>query len=89
MGDLVADRADVVVAPLSFTHERRYVGLFLKSTLQCSSKCIPLQYLHPLNPYYVDIAVDLIKMYSFIVSTSTTCFPSTGSHSSTSSVHRS
>ena len=63
-----------------------YPGLFEKNT-----KCIPLQYLHPLYPYYVDIDedVDLIKINSFIVSTSTTCFPSTGSLSSTSSAHRS
>ena len=29
VGDLVADRADVVVAPLSFTHERRYTMIML------------------------------------------------------------
>ena len=51
MGDLVANRADVVVAPLSFTHERRYkdYATYDPGLYENKSKYIPLQSLHRLH----------------------------------------
>ena len=64
MGDLVADRADVVVAPLSFTHERRWAQLPVQAIMRSLKikkdflgvtrfQYVPSQSLHPLHASFL------------------------------------